>query len=181
MINKVRASKELRRKVGIANKRLKRLEETGYDYYAYDIAKHYIKYALDGVEYYSTKGIDTKFELSRLERSVDTFLESKSSTVRGQRAIERARIKVFEEKGLIGTYEQKKEFLRFLGEDGYKNLTDTIGYDASLFKEIVGNYNYYRDTQRIEKILLAYQRSRANYAETTERLRKRYKSRKWKG
>lgn len=171
------ASKELRLKVRRANQRLHSLERSGYNYYAYDIAKHYIDNVLE-TKYYSVRGL-SKFELRRLERSIDQFLESKSSTVRGQKAIEAARIKVFEEKGLKGTREQKVEFLRFLGQDGYKNLTETIGYDRTVFKEIIKNYNRFHDTDRIEKIMDSYMKNQTNYAQFIKDLRSRKKIYRW--
>lgn len=165
-----RKYKALQRNVSIANKRLKRLEDTGYDYYAYDVAKHYIDNNLS-TKYYSTRGLSDS-ELVQLSKSVERFLSSKSSTVRGQRKIERERMKFFEKKkDLKGTYEEKKDFLRWLGDDGYKNLTEAIGYDKTALDTIIANYNKYKNLDLIDRVVDAYERNLQNYAGFIEDLR----------
>ncbi len=161
---------EIKHKVAVANNRLKRLEKTGYDYYAYDVAKHYIDSNLS-TKYYSTRGLSER-ELMQLEKSVNRFLKSKSSTVREQRKIERERMSFFEkEKGLKGAYKEKKDFLRWLGEDGYKNMTEAIGYDRTALDNIITNYNKYKSVNLLDRIVDAYERNLQNYAGFIEDLR----------
>lgn len=166
----MKISSDLRRDIKKANSRLRRLEKSGYDYYAYDIAKHYINTQL-GTQYYSIRNIEDKYDLRLLKMSLKRFLSSVSSTVSGQKKLEKKRLKAFEEKGLTGTREEKIEFLRFLGEDGYKNLIDAIGYDATVFKATIESYNKHKDTERIERIYQAYLRNRDDYKSLIEGLR----------
>lgn len=156
--------KELKRKIKKANSRLARLEKAGYDYYAYDIAKHFID-TVQGTKYYSLSGIDLddKYSVRLLNMSLDRFLSSKTSTVSGARRIENERIESFREKGLAGTREEAVEFLRWLGEDGYRNLTEAIGYDKTAFGTIITNYNKYHDTERIDRVINTYLNNRTNY------------------
>lgn len=169
---------EIKRKIKRANSRLKRLEKSGYDYYAYDIAKHFID-TVQGTKYYSLSGIDfgDKYSVRVLEMSLDRFLSSKSSTVTGQRAIENERLAAFESKGLTGTREEKVEFIRWLGEDGYRNMVEAIGYGKEEFGAIIENYNYYKDTDRIDRIINTYMRNQDDYAGFIKRLEKRTKKR----
>ncbi|HBV82331.1 MAG TPA: hypothetical protein DEB74_05965 [Lachnospiraceae bacterium] len=124
-----------------ANSRLLRLEKAGYDYYAYDVATSYTMDVF-GTNRYSAriKGRD-KHDIREEILSIYQFLNNKTSTVKGQKELERSRIERFVEKGVISEdmpRDKQVEFLRFLGSDSVRNFVDAIG-NSDIVVDTLGN------------------------------------------
>ena len=138
-----------------ANQRMVRLERaeskiTGekYDFGAIEIAKHY----LDGKKRFSENKSYTD-DISKLRREITVlqgFLTSKSSTVKGMREIENARLKTFESgnwgaKAKYGNgksrslkFASTKEFYAFLNSSTFKKLTSS-GFTSDQIVELYDN------------------------------------------
>ena len=73
-----------------ANQRLLRLERAGLNYYAYDRAMLYLERTRKSKRFSESRGFKgNKQALLRELDSLTTFLNSRTSTVSGQRSIER--------------------------------------------------------------------------------------------
>lgn len=116
-----------------ANQRLVRLEraesKTGgnYAFGAYDVVKEYMDATGQLPEgdkpmrFKERKGaLDDTSELRREISAIQNFLNSKSSTVKGMREIEKIRLEKFEEKGY--KFSDTKEFYQFLNSNVMENL-----------------------------------------------------------
>ena len=107
-----------------ANQRLLRLERAGLDYYAYDRAMLYLERTRKTTRFSESKTFKgNKQALLRELDSLTTFLSSRTSTVAGQRSIEREKIKSFENKGYnVG---DPRQFFNFLSSSAYKTLANS--------------------------------------------------------
>ena len=159
-----------------ANQRLVRLERsespvTGKPYSAgaYDIAMEYLKntrekQTKEGSYRFSespnyTKHIDaetgkTAYDMYRIKRDIlelQSFLASKSSTVSGNKKIERKRIETFKREGISETTAASSEFYDFLNSNAYEYFV----LNDFTSETIVDIYNNFReagmDGQRIQK------------------------------
>lgn len=146
-----------------ANKRLDRLEKNDYTEYAYEMARDYICSVNSddtNVKYRKEK---TSIENYRTMLSMRTFVSKKSSTLGGQRDIERKRIATFREKfSLDSNWRNKgyisnkrlKGFLSFLSNAPIHNTIFDVGKGQSseLVEQIFGAYN--QGNPELEKTLL---------------------------
>ena len=159
-----------------SNQRLVRLERSesivsgeAYRAGAYDLAVAYLKASrdIDGGKYrFSesktfTKTIneetgETAYDIYRIKRDIlemERFLASKSSTVGGNREIERKRIATFEENGLSSEVATDDEFYDFLNSNAYEYFT----LNQFTSEEIVDVYNTFREAGlNAEKIQQAF-------------------------
>ena len=147
-----------------ANQRLVRLERsespvTGKAYRAgaYDIAMDYLKNTRDksgGAFRFSesanyTKTIDeetgkTAYDMYRIKRDIlelQRFLSSKSSTVSGNKSIERKRIETFEAQGISIEAAESDEFYEFLNSNAYEYFT----LNKFTSEEIIDIYSQFRE------------------------------------
>lgn len=108
-----------------ANQRLLRLERAGLDYYAYDRAQLYLNRTRGTNRFSESKNYKgSKQALLRELDALTTFLGSKTSTVAGQRQIEREKIRMFEQKGYhVG--DNSRQFFNFLSSSAYKQLSNS--------------------------------------------------------
>lgn len=107
-----------------ANQRLLRLERAGLDYYAYDRAALYLSRTRGTHRFSESKTYKgSKQALLRELDALTTFLGSKTSTVAGQRSIERAKIRAFEQKGYH--ISNSRSFFNFLSSSVYKKLANS--------------------------------------------------------
>lgn len=122
--------RELRRSLAkVANQRIVRLERaqsavTGESYASYgaiDLVNEYLK----GRKRYSESlKYGTKHDVQRDIISLQTFIASKSSTVAGQKDIEKKRIATFEKKGVH--FASNREFYDFLKSSTFRELSKTF-------------------------------------------------------
>ena len=148
-----------------ANQRLVRLERsespvTGKPYQAgaYDLAMQYLKATREdktGGKYrFSespnyTKHVDaetgeTAYDMYRIKRDIlelQTFLSSKSSTVKGNREIERKRIETFANAGIDEKVAASAAFYDFLNSNAYEYFV----MNAFTSETIIDIYNTYRE------------------------------------
>lgn len=146
-----------------ANQRLVRLERsespvTGKPYTAgaYDLAVQYIKTTREdhsgkmrfseSANYtkYEEETGETAYDMYRIKRDIlemQRFLAAKSSTVSGNREIERKRIDTFAEQGISAEVASSDAFYDFLNSNAYEYFT------ANQFESetIVDIYNLYRE------------------------------------
>lgn len=147
-----------------ANQNLVRLERsespiTGKPYRAgaYDIAMDYLKNTRDnaGGKYRFSESLNytktineetgkTAYDMYRIKRDIlelQRFLASKSSTVGGNKAIERKRIETFEAKGISIEAAESDEFYEFLNSNAYEYFT----LNQFTSEEIIDIYSQFRE------------------------------------
>lgn len=152
---------EHRRLAKRSNQRMVRLERgktkvTGeaMTFGAYEKVQNYLEETGQGVRFSERKSFNPKdVSTNQLKRDIaamNTFLNSKSSTVSGMNKIEQARIKTFEENGI--TAGSTKEFYDFLNSDEYNKAkkvfsSDTLVelYDMATEKDKSGKPLEYND------------------------------------
>lgn len=109
-----------------ANRRLRALEKAGYDYYAYDVATLYTERTRDSKRFSENKKL--KMSKEALVHEIDallTFLNSKSSTVKGQKTIEDNKISAFRKKGY--DVDSPRELFNFFDSAVYNDLANRKG------------------------------------------------------
>lgn len=135
------ARQELRalnsRLVKVSNTRLSALEKADYDYYAYDRATYYTSEKTGRNRFSSASVNKDASELVDNIREMRTFLNSKTSTIRGQKALEKERMDWVKEVGLDIPKRNQKAFLRFLGSESTQNLFQDTGASADVVAMIV--------------------------------------------
>lgn len=108
-----------------ANQRLLRLERAGMDYYAYDRAMLYLERTRGKNRFSESKKYQgSKQGLLRELDALTTFLGSKSSTVKGQKEIQKARTETFRAKG-YSIEQNERLFYNFLSSSAYKKLANS--------------------------------------------------------
>lgn len=158
---------EHRRLAKRSNQRMVRLERgktkvTGeaMTFGAYEKVQNYLEETGQGARFSERKSFNPKdVSTNQLKKDIaamNTFLNSKSSTVSGMNKIEQARIKTFEENGI--TASSTKEFYDFLNSDEYNKAkkvfsSDTLVelYDMATEKDKSGKpleYNEFMDEFR---------------------------------
>lgn len=127
-----------------ANQRLVRLERsqsgvTGESYSEYgaaQLAYEYLRTTNKSGKLRYRESPMTDGDINQIRRdivSMQTFLASQSSTVQGQKAIERKRIETFEKKGI--RFANNKEFYDFLNSETFKSMKAS-GYSSEQIVEI---------------------------------------------
>lgn len=131
-----------------ANARMKALEKSGYDYYAYDIAKTYVEQY--GRERFSTsrKLLPTTKDLVNQLRVLNKFLSAESSTIKGQKRIEERRISEFSEKGFSIPVNIRKDFLIFLGSEETRYAFEIIGDSDKAVRGMIDLINESKDNRK---------------------------------
>lgn len=134
-----------------ANQRFVRLERstspvTGEAYHAgaYDIAQDYLRTTKGGTRFSESINY-AKDDVYRLKRDIlelDTFLHSKTSTVSGNKQIEKKRIETFtsDEYGLDAQTVSSKSFYDFLQSEAY----DYVIKNSLTSEQIIDIYDTYR-------------------------------------
>lgn len=107
----------------IANERLRRLEKAGRDFWAYDIAVNYTQKAYGRNRFNQARQWKGSMEgiINEIEE-LSKFLNMETSTLRGQKAVDRRIAKTFKQKGL--KMSDPKAFFNFLNSAQYKNLAN---------------------------------------------------------
>ena len=125
-----------------ANERLVDLRMSGYNYgQAYDVAQNYIEqhYGEKAKSFYKQRKLGDVYSQAM---QIASFLNSKQSTVSGQKAIEQQRFKKFREMSpKLKTMKTKdlREFLKFLGNTSagdYLNFFDDSGDEREMIAEL---------------------------------------------
>lgn len=115
----------------LANQRMSALEKAGKDYYAYDVAYGYVETTYGGNRFrYDYISVPTVNDLYENLKHAKQFLESKTSTLRGQRALEKQRLESFRAMGINIPKDSKSErlFIEFLrDEDMLTSLKEVYG------------------------------------------------------
>lgn len=162
-----------------ANTRLSSLEEKGYDYYAYDIAVHYTQQKYGKRRFTTSKKILSDVdELYDNILEVNRFLRSESSTISGQKRIEKERIASFRDMGLEINVGEERDFLRFLGTEDARGVFEIVGnkkrggMSGEIVDIIAGQWKGELNKKRIREAFTAYKQGTIFYDEFLERLRK---------
>lgn len=149
----------------VANQRLRAIENassnvTGQayiEYGAYEKAEEYLqrygKRRFTATD--STKSKSSRSDLQREVIELQAFLNSKTSTVRGYRTVERQRIKTFKDKGI--KFADTKEFYDFLNSGEFGGLCRALSSE-----KIVEKYDEMRDSMSHDEIMEALEKYRAN-------------------
>lgn len=105
-----------------ANRRLRALEKANLDYYAYDVATLYTRQTRNSNRFSEKKNMYTNIEavLNEISR-IEQFLNSKSSTVKGQRDIQRRREQAFKDKGYDMSGMTPRQLTNFFESSAFKN------------------------------------------------------------
>ena len=151
----------------VANQRLRAIEKASSnisgqsytEYGAYEKAEEYLERF--GKRRFTAKDTTTsknKMSRSELQREVvelQGFLNSKTSTVRGYRAVERQRVRTFQGKGI--QFADTKEFYDFLNSGEFAGLRKALSSD-----KIVEKYDEMRESMSHDKIMKALEDYREN-------------------
>lgn len=164
--NDKKSMHELLKKVARrANSRLRSLEKNEYNYYAYDLAIEFTQQNFDTYRYSYNKNLSIE-EMRDELLNIDRFLMSKSSTVSGQREIERNRFEKLKMAGfdisIVGINE-KREFLRFLGSDSIRRIIDAIGNSDRVVQNVSNMYKAGVSTYQIEQSAQKYLDNEISY------------------
>lgn len=109
----------------LANQRLARLEKAELDYYAYDRAVAFTESEYGGSRFrYDYISLPSTRDVYDQVLEVQTFLESESSTVRGQRNIQRQRLQSFRDMGvpIPKNPQAERAFINFLNDSDTLDL-----------------------------------------------------------
>lgn len=125
-----------------ANRRLSKLEQKGYTYYAYNLAGDFIKNAFgENAKRYEWSDEDNRANYQTF-LSMRTFVSKKTSTIKGMEAVNRERVNFFREKMHLEKYKfgakmgtnrnyvsnaEIIDFLKFLGEKPVRTLLKEVG------------------------------------------------------
>ena len=160
--------RELRNRLAsVANQRLRAIEKASSnisgqaytEYGAYEKAEEYLERF--GKRRFTAKDTTTsknKMSRSELQREVvelQGFLNSKTSTVRGYRAVERQRLRTFQGKGI--KFADTKEFYDFLNSGEFAGLRKALSSD-----KIVEKYDEMRESMFHDEIMKALSEYREN-------------------
>lgn len=179
-----------------ANKRLERLEKNDYTYYAYELAMDYITHVnppLSSNRYmWDPSSMEANYETLM---SMRTFVSKRTSTLTGQRAVERQRLAAFREllnlsdnprqKGYV-TNRELRNFLDVLGNQPIRNTLSEVGKGMSgelvellfghvqanngLKKEILDAFEFYRYSESHPEDFIS-KKARLTYTELVDYLK----------
>lgn len=143
----------------IANKRLKRLEDAGRDVYAYTTATLYTQRTRGSNRFSTSKRFSESAEvLMRDIEALTTFLNQRTSTISGQKTLEREKIQTFEKK-LGRRIDNPQEFWNFLSGSSFQDLRGARRGDSNYFVDFyvrASDEGY--STEEINKLLDEYRR-----------------------
>lgn len=160
--------RELRNRLAsVANQRLRAIEKASSnisgqsytDYGAYEKAEEYLerfgKRRFTAKDTTTSKNKMSRSELQREVLELQGFLNSKTSTVRGYRAVERQRLRTFQGKGI--QFADTKEFYDFLNSGEFAGLRNALSSD-----KIVEKYDEMRESMSHDEIMKALSKYRKN-------------------
>ena len=151
----------------VANQRLRAIEKASSnisgqaytEYGAYEKAEEYLerfgKRRFTAKDTTNSKNKMSRSELQREVVELQGFLNSKTSTVRGYRAVERQRIRAFQEKGI--KFSDTKEFYDFLNSGEFAGLRKALSSD-----KIVEKYDEMREGMTHDEVMKALSDYREN-------------------
>lgn len=117
----------------IANARLRSLERAGRDVFAYDVATRYTGRTRNSKRFSESKKFsENPRDLMRDIDALTQFLNSQTSTVRGQKKLENEKINNFEKK-LGVSIPDKREFWNFLSGSSFQDLRGSRKGDSNYF------------------------------------------------
>ena len=119
----------------IANERLRALEKADMAVYAYDVATHYTRMTRGSRRFSESKKFSE--DPAVLKREIDaltTFLTSRTSTISGQKAVNRQKMQTFERK-FGANIDGKREFWNFLSSATFQALRRARRGDSDFYIE----------------------------------------------
>lgn len=117
----------------IANVRLRSLERAGRDVFAYDVATRYTSRTRNSKRFSESKKFsENPRDLMRDIDVLTQFLNSQTSTIRGQKKLENEKINNFEKK-LGVSIPDKREFWNFLSGSSFQDLRGARKGDSNYF------------------------------------------------
>ena len=160
--------RELRNRLAsVANQRLRAIEkarsnisgQSFTEYGAYEKAEEYLerfgKRRFTAKDTTNSKNKMSRSELQREVVELQGFLNSKTSTVRGYRAVERQRLRTFQGKGI--KLSDTKEFYDFLNSGEFAGLRKALSSD-----KIVEKYDEMREVMTHDEVMKALSDYREN-------------------
>lgn len=121
-----------------ANSALRRLEKAGFTRYAYDRAISYTESEF-GMNRFTT----SRHKLPWIEdlqiniQEMSTFLSSKSSTISGNKAIDKSIVDAFRAKGVNIPQGQENEFIDLIASDDFETLKKTYVDSGTIIMDMV--------------------------------------------
>lgn len=121
-----------------ANSALARLEKAGFTRYAYDRAISYTE-----SEFGMNRFTASRQKLPWIEdlqiniQEMSTFLSSKSSTISGNKAIDKSIVDAFKEKGVNIPKGQENEFIDLISSDDFETLKKTYVDSGTIIMDMV--------------------------------------------
>ena len=155
------------RLASVANQRLRAIEKASSnisgqaytEYGAYEKAEEYLerfgKRRFTAKDTTNSKNKMSRSELQREVVELQGFLNSKTSTVRGYRAVERQRVRTFQGKGI--QFADTKEFYDFLNSGEFAGLRKALSSD-----KIVEKYDEMRESMSHDEVMKALTEYREN-------------------
>ena len=121
-----------------ANSALSRLEKAGITRYSYDRAISYTESEFGMKRFTSSKSklpeiVDLQINIQELSK----FLSSKSSTIRGNKQIDRNIIDAFRDKGINIPKNEESEFLDLIASDDFETLKKTYVDSGTVIMDMV--------------------------------------------
>ena len=128
-----------------ANSALSRLEKAGITRYSYDRAISYTESEFGMKRFTSSKSklpeiVDLQINIQELSK----FLSSKSSTIRGNKQIDRNIIDAFRDKGINIPKNEESEFLDLIASDDFETLKKAYVDSGSIMLDLADLTNDYK-------------------------------------
>ena len=121
-----------------ANSALRRLEKAGFTRYAYDRAISYTESEF-GMNRFTTSREKLPWieDLQINIQEMSTFLASKSSTIRGNKAIDKSIVDAFRAKGVNIPKGEENEFIDLIASDDFETLKRTYVDSGTIIMDMV--------------------------------------------
>lgn len=121
-----------------ANSALRRLEKAGFTRYAYDRAISYTESEF-GMNRFTTSRQKLPWieDLQINIQEMSTFLSSKSSTISGNKAIDKSIVDAFRAKGVNIPKGQENEFIDLIASDDFQTLKKTYVDSGTIIMDMV--------------------------------------------
>lgn len=121
-----------------ANSALRRLEKAGFTRYAYDRAISYTESEF-GMNRFTTSRQKLPWieDLQINIQEMSTFLSSKSSTISGNKAIDKSIVDAFRAKGVNIPKGQENEFIDLIASDDFETLKKTYVDSGTIIMDMV--------------------------------------------
>lgn len=154
-----------------ANTRLSALEDKHMDFYAYDRAFGYTATTYNKNRFTTSKKLlEDAHGVSQNLREIRRFLNSESSTIGGQKKIQRKRVEAFKQQGFEIPKGKETDFLRFLGSESVQGIIEVIGHSEKIVDAISGQLKQGRSIDSLQRDFDYYLSGNIKYDELMDRI-----------